>query len=120
MYTLNNIYKCDSIELIRDIDDSSIDLIVSDIPYGIGVDNWDVLHNNTNNAYLGTSPAQEKAGAVFKKRKKPLNGLQKNYFLDIFIFLIKEPFSLLAGTTFHILASRHFHPTPARRVPVSP
>ncbi|MDR0683795.1 MAG: site-specific DNA-methyltransferase, partial [Spirochaetaceae bacterium] len=51
-----------------------IDLIVSDIPYGIGVDDWDVLHDNTNNAYLGSSPAQEKAGAVFKKRGKPLNG----------------------------------------------
>jgi site-specific DNA-methyltransferase (adenine-specific) len=49
-------------------------LALSDIPYGIGVDNWDVLHSNTNNAYLGSSPAQEKAGAVFKKRGKPLNG----------------------------------------------
>jgi site-specific DNA-methyltransferase (adenine-specific) len=74
MYALNAIYKGDSIELIKNIDDNSIDLIVSDIPYGIGVDAWDVLHNNTNNAYLGTSPAQEKAGAIFKKRGKPLNG----------------------------------------------
>jgi site-specific DNA-methyltransferase (adenine-specific) len=60
--------------LIKNIDVDAIDLIVSDIPYGIGVDDWDVLHNNTNNAYLGSSPAQEKAGAVFKKRGKPLNG----------------------------------------------
>jgi site-specific DNA-methyltransferase (adenine-specific) len=74
MYALNSIYKGDSIELIKNIDDNSIDLIASDIPYGIGVDDWDVLHSNTNNAYLGTSPAQEKAGAVFKKRGKPLNG----------------------------------------------
>jgi site-specific DNA-methyltransferase (adenine-specific) len=74
MYALNTIYKGDSIELIKNIDDNSIDLIASDIPYGIGVDDWDVLHNNTNNAYLGTSPAQEKAGAIFKKRGKPLNG----------------------------------------------
>jgi site-specific DNA-methyltransferase (adenine-specific) len=74
MYDLNTIYKGDSIELIKNIDDNSIDLIASDIPYGIGVDDWDVLHNNTNNAYLGTSPAQEKAGAIFKKRGKPLNG----------------------------------------------
>ena len=48
--------------------------ILSDIPYGIGVEDWDVLHSNTNTAYLGSSPAQEKAGAVFKKRGKPLNG----------------------------------------------
>jgi len=60
--------------LIKNIDADTIDLIISDIPYGIGVDDWDVLHNNTNNAYLGSSPAQEKAGAVFKKRGKPLNG----------------------------------------------
>jgi site-specific DNA-methyltransferase (adenine-specific) len=74
MYTLNTIHKGNSIELIKDIDDNAIDLIASDIPYGIGVDDWDVLHSNTNSAYLGRSPAQEKAGAVFKKRGKPLNG----------------------------------------------
>jgi site-specific DNA-methyltransferase (adenine-specific) len=74
VYILNSIYKGNSIELIKNIDDNSIDLIASDIPYGIGVDDWDVLHNNTNNAYLGSSPAQEKAGAIFKKRGKPLNG----------------------------------------------
>jgi len=74
MYTLNSILNGDSIQLIKNINDISIDLIISDIPYGIGVDTWDVLHNNTNNAYLGSSPAQEKAGAVFKKRGKPLNG----------------------------------------------
>lgn len=70
----NNIYLGDSIELIKDIPTESIHLILSDIPYGIGIDNWDVLHNNTNVAYLGSSPAQKKAGAVFKKRGKPLNG----------------------------------------------
>jgi site-specific DNA-methyltransferase (adenine-specific) len=74
MYSLNNIYQGDSIELIKDVDDNAVDLIVSDIPYGIGMDTWDVLHNNTNSAYLGSSPAQEKAGAIFKKRGKPLNG----------------------------------------------
>lgn len=74
MLPINNIYKGDSLQLINEIDDNEIDLIISDIPYGIGVDTWDVLHANTNNAYLGSSPAQEKAGAVFKKRGKPLNG----------------------------------------------
>lgn len=38
----------------------------SDIPYGIGADDWDVSHSNTNAALLGSSPAQERAGAVFK------------------------------------------------------
>ncbi len=52
----------------------SIHCLVSDIPYGIGADEWDVLHNNTNSALLGKSPAQEKAGKVFERRGKPLNG----------------------------------------------
>lgn len=64
----------DGKELIKELTDNSIDLILSDIPYGIGVDDWDVLHANTNSAYLGSSPAQAKAGAVFKKRGKPING----------------------------------------------
>lgn len=71
---LNNIYCGDSIELIKLIPNESIHLILSDIPYGIGYEDWDVLHDNTNNAYLGSSPAQEKAGSIFKKRGKPLNG----------------------------------------------
>ena len=49
-------------------------MILSDIPYGISFDEWDVLHNNTNSALLGSSPAQEKSGKVFKTRGKPLNG----------------------------------------------
>ncbi|HOF44225.1 MAG TPA: site-specific DNA-methyltransferase [Candidatus Pacearchaeota archaeon] len=73
----NGIFNGDSIELVKRIDSESIHLILSDIPYGIGVDDWDVLHSNTNTAYLGTSPAQVKAGAVFKKRGKPLNGWSK-------------------------------------------
>jgi site-specific DNA-methyltransferase (adenine-specific) len=74
MYALNTLYKGDSIALLKNIEDNAVDLIISDIPYGIGVDDWDVLHNNTNSAYLGSSPAQEKAGGIFKKRGKPLNG----------------------------------------------
>lgn len=64
----------DSINLIKDIPDNSCHLILSDIPYGIGCDDWDVLHNNTNSAYMGASGAQKKAGDVFKHRGKPLNG----------------------------------------------
>lgn len=56
------------------LDGNSIHLILSDIPYGIGAEEWDVLHNNTNSALLGNSPAQRKVGAVFKKRGKPING----------------------------------------------
>lgn len=64
----------DSIQLIKTVEDESIHLILSDIPYGINYDEWDVLHNNKNSALLGKSPAQEKCGSVFKTRGKPLNG----------------------------------------------
>ncbi len=63
----------DSIAEIKNIDSNSIHLILSDIPYGISFDEWDVLHNNTNSSLLGKSPAQEKS-SLFKKRGKPLNG----------------------------------------------
>lgn len=52
----------------------SVHALVSDIPYGIGAEEWDVLHRNTNSSYRGRSPAQEKAGRIFKTRGKPLNG----------------------------------------------
>lgn len=63
----------DSIEEVKKINNDSIHLILSDIPYGISFDEWDVLHNNTNSALLGKSPAQDKS-SVFKTRGKPLNG----------------------------------------------
>ncbi|WP_317178483.1 site-specific DNA-methyltransferase [Pectobacterium sp. HCp5_1] len=68
------IINADSILEIKKIPDNSVDLILSDIPYGIGADEWDVLHKNTNTAYLGNSPAQKQAGSVFKRRGKPING----------------------------------------------
>ncbi len=70
---LNKITYADCFEHLPLLEDESIDLFLSDIPYGIGLDDWDVLHNNTNSAYLGSSPAQEgKSG--FKRRGKPING----------------------------------------------
>lgn len=70
---LNKITNADCFEHLPLLEDDSIDLFLSDIPYGIGLDNWDVLHSNTNSAYLGSSPAQEgKSG--FKRRGKPING----------------------------------------------
>lgn len=64
----------DGLEVVPSLPASSVHLILSDIPYGIGFDDWDVLHKNTNSALLGTSPAQRRAGAVFAKRGKPING----------------------------------------------
>lgn len=70
---LNKIINGNCLEHLPLLDNESIDLFLSDIPYGIGLDDWDVLHNNTNSAYLGNSPAQAgKSG--FKRRGKPING----------------------------------------------
>jgi site-specific DNA-methyltransferase (adenine-specific) len=63
----------DCIERLKEIPSESIDAIITDIPYGINVAEWDVLHANTNSALLGASPAQSKS-LLFKSRGKPLNG----------------------------------------------
>lgn len=73
-FPLNAVIHGDGISGLASLPATSIHLILSDIPYGIGADDWDVLHQNTNSALLGSSPAQEKAGAIFKRRGKPLNG----------------------------------------------
>ena len=71
---MDDIYNGDNKVLIKNIKDCSIDLILSDIPYGISIEEWDVLHKNNNSALLGASPAQIQTGKVFQKRGKPLNG----------------------------------------------
>lgn len=69
----NAFYCEDAITAIRKVPDEVVHALISDIPYGIGVDDWDVLHENSNSAYLGSSPAQLGKPA-FKKRGKPING----------------------------------------------
>jgi site-specific DNA-methyltransferase (adenine-specific) len=70
---LNKITLGDCSAHLANLDNHSIDLFLSDIPYGISLDDWDVLHSNTNSALLGQSPAQAgKSG--FKRRGKPING----------------------------------------------
>jgi len=70
---INQITWGNCLEHIPNLAQESIELFLSDIPYGISLDDWDVLHNNTNSALLGKSPAQEgKSG--FKRRGKPING----------------------------------------------
>lgn len=70
---LNKITNDDCLNHLSNMETDSIDLFLSDIPYGICLDDWDVLHKNTNSALLGTSPAQiGKSG--FKRRGKPING----------------------------------------------
>ena len=70
---INKITLGDCLDFIPKLTDKSIDLFLSDIPYGISLDDWDVLHSNTNSALLGKSPAQ-KGKSGFKRRGKPING----------------------------------------------
>jgi site-specific DNA-methyltransferase (adenine-specific) len=71
---LNSVVLGDGRTVLKSLDSESVHLVLSDIPYGIGIDRWDVLHDNKNSGFLGSSPGQVKAGAVFKRRGKPLNG----------------------------------------------
>ncbi len=70
---VNKITLGDCLEHLPDLEKNSIDLFLSDIPYGISLDDWDVLHSNTNSALLGKSPAQDSKSG-FKRRGKPING----------------------------------------------
>ncbi len=70
---LNKITCGDCRDFLPKMDKESIHLFLSDIPYGINLEEWDVLHNNTNSALLGSSPAQEGKNG-FKRRGKPING----------------------------------------------
>lgn len=69
----NKIIQGDSIQLVKNIKENSVHAIISDIPYGIGYDDWDILHKNTNSAFGKQSIAQKKSN-LFKRRGKPLNG----------------------------------------------
>ncbi|QDP50370.1 MAG: putative modification methylase [Prokaryotic dsDNA virus sp.] len=66
----------DCLERMKEIPDDSVDVVLSDIPYGIDFSAWDVTHDNKNSALLGSSPAQE-ASTLFKTRGKPKNGWSK-------------------------------------------
>lgn len=71
---IDTIYNENSIDSIKKIETESVHLILSDIPYGISFADWDILHENTNSALGGSSPAQHKTGGGFKMRGKPING----------------------------------------------
>ena len=70
---LNRTTHGDCLDHLSLLPDHSIHSLISDIPYGINLDDWDVLHPNTNSGLLGQSPAQiGKSG--FKRRGKPIRG----------------------------------------------
>jgi len=71
---LDSIVCGNSVELVKTLPNEFAHAIISDIPYGICYNEWDVLHNNTNSALGGSSIAQTNGGALFRRRGKPLNG----------------------------------------------
>ena len=72
---LDSVVACaDTRDYVPKLPCESVDLVLSDIPDGLGQDDWDVLHRNTHSAYLGSSPGQARAGKVFSKRRKLING----------------------------------------------
>ena len=67
------LYNGDCLQIMKDMPDNSIDIVITDIPYGIDFSEWDVLHSNTNSALGGASEHQKK-NTSFKRRGKPING----------------------------------------------
>ncbi len=109
---INKIINDDCRHHLKKLQPCSIELMVSDIPYGISIDGWDVLHNNTNSALLGQSPAQKNKNA-FKRRGKPINGwsssdrkISKEYqnWCESWSYMLYEP--LKEGASVFIFGAR--------------
>lgn len=65
----------DCLEKMAEIPSESVDMVLTDPPYDINLDEWDVIHNNKNSALGGSSPAQKTSS--FSRRGKPINGWSK-------------------------------------------
>ena len=103
----------DCLELMKNIPDKSIDMVLTDPPYGIDYSDWDVFHNNTNKSLGKQNKNMEEKG--FKRTGKPLNGWNKkdrtigdeyknflnNWFLELYR-LVKDASPVL------IFSSRRF------------
>jgi len=50
---------------------------MTDIPYGISLDEWDVLHRITASALSGQSMAQGRLGGGLQRWSEPVNGWSK-------------------------------------------
>jgi site-specific DNA-methyltransferase (adenine-specific) len=60
----------DSVELLKKMDDESVDVVISYIPYGINYSDWDVKSDNTNSALL-----KSQEHSTFKTRGKTVKRL---------------------------------------------
>ena len=112
---LDKVTTGNCVTALANLPPESVHLIVSDIPYGISFDEWDVLHDNTNSALLGSSPAQKSAGAIFKSRGKPINGwseadrrIPKQYQDWVAGWAVEWLRILMPGASAFVFAGRRF------------
>lgn len=70
------LYNDDCCKILPTITNESVDIVIADIPYGINIASWDVLHQNKNSA-LGGCTEHQFMHTSFKTRGKPLNGWSK-------------------------------------------
>ena len=64
---MNKLLHGDCIELMKDIEDKSIDMILCDLPYGTTKNKWDCI--NTNRNFIGI----EKDDHYFEVAKNRIN-----------------------------------------------
>lgn len=69
----HRLYRGDCLKKLKLLGGESVHVCLSDPPYGIDYEEWDVTHKNTNTALGGSSKAQLNS-KLFKRRGKPLNG----------------------------------------------
>lgn len=63
----------DCVDVLKTLEAGSVDIVLTDIPYGIDYSDWDVFHQNKNRA-LGGSSLHQQEETSFKRRGKPING----------------------------------------------
>lgn len=104
----------DCFETMKTLKDSSIDIVITDIPYAIDFSDWDVVHSNKNSA-LGGSTKHQSENTNFKRRGKPINGWSSddknigNEYKEWLDKQFKEVFRLTKeGSPILIFSSRRF------------
>lgn len=85
-YDLNTIHNVDNLIALNSMPDKSIDLIITDPPYGIGADNWTTSYGDASgNQYAGNwdqVPSQETFNEILRVGKKVLI-FGGNYFTHL-------------------------------------
>lgn len=76
MLTENNIHLGDCLDLMRSLPDKSIDLVLTDPPYGIGMDGGDVGYKGFNNfekkQWDNETPTEEYFDEIFRVSKNQI------------------------------------------------